>query len=109
MKNFALAIIGFFKKDNFKLGLLLGLFAPVLGFLSFKWYKFGIFSMKEFLQFLYVEPGFKTLSAALSISLLANAFVFTFYINAIKDKTAKGIFVTTAVYGLVILLIKTFA
>ena len=109
MKNILLAIIGFFKKDNFKLGLILGLFAPVLGFMSFKWYKFGIFSMKEFLQFLYVEPSFKTLSAALSISLLANAVVFTFYINSLKDKTAKGIFVTTAVYGFVILLIKTFA
>jgi len=109
MKNILLAIIGFFKKDNFKLGLVLGLFAPVLGFMSFKWYKFGIFSMKEFLQFLYVEPSFKTLSAALSISLLANAVVFTFYINSLKDKTAKGIFVTTAVYGFVILLIKTFA
>jgi len=109
MKNILLAIIGFFKKDNFKLGLVLGLFAPVLGFMSFKWYKFGIFSMKEFLQFLFVEPSFKTLSAALSISLLANAVVFTFYINSLKDKTAKGIFVTTAVYGFVILLIKTFA
>ena len=104
MKNIFLTFIGFFKKDNFKLGLILGLFAPVLGFLSFKWYKFGIFSMKEFLQFIYLEPGFKTLSAALSISLLANAVVFT-----LKDKTAKGIFVTTAVYGFVILLIKTFA
>jgi len=109
MKNIVLAIIGFFKKDNFKLGLILGLFAPVLGFLSFKWYKFGIFSMKEFLQFIYLEPGFKTLSAAMSISLLANAMVFTFYINTLKDKTAKGIFVTTAIYGFVILLIKTFA
>ena len=109
MKNIVLAIIGFFRKDNFKLGLILGLLAPVLGFLSFKWYKFGIFSMKEFLQFLCVEPSFKTLSAAMSISLLANAVVFTFYINTLKDKTAKGIFVTTAVYGVVILLIKTFA
>ncbi len=98
-----------FKRDDLKLGMILGLFAPVIGFLIFKWYKFGIFSMKEFLQFLYVEPGFRTLSAALSLSLLANAVVFTLYINAEKDKTAKGVFITTAVYGFVILLIKTFA
>jgi hypothetical protein len=98
-----------FKKDNLLFGMILGLIAPMLGFLVFKWYKFGIFSMKEFLQFLYVEPSFRTLSAALSLSLLANALVFTLYINAEKDKTAKGIFATTAIYGLVILLIKTFA
>ncbi len=97
-----------FKRDDLKLGMILGLFAPVIGFLIFKWYKFGIFSMKEFLQFIYVEPGFRTLSAALSLSLLANAIVFTLYINAEKDKTAKGVFITTAVYGFVILLIKTF-
>jgi hypothetical protein len=95
--------------DNFKMGIMLGFIAPILGFLTFKWYKFGIFSMKEFFQFLYVEPGFRTLSAAMSLSLLANAAVFTLYINTSKDNTAKGIFVTTAIYGFIILLIKTFA
>lgn len=96
-------------KDNTKLGLILGAIAPIIGLLTFKAYKFGIFSYKEFFQFLYVEPGFRTLSAALSISLLANALVFTLYINAGKDNTAKGIFITTCIYGLAILLIKTFA
>jgi len=95
--------------DNIAFGMILGLIAPIIGFMIFKWYKFGIFSMKEFFQFLYVEPGFKTLSAAMSLSLLANAAVFTLYINTSKDKTAKGIFVTTAIYGFIILLIKTFA
>jgi len=98
-----------FLKDNLKLGMIWGLIAPVLGFLTFKWYKFGIFSYKEFFQFLYVEPGFRTLSAGMSISLLANALIFTLYINARKDRTAKGIFITTAIYGFFILLIKTFA
>ena len=98
-----------FKKDNLTFGMILGLIAPIIGFMIFKWYKFGIFSMKEFFQFLYVEPGFKTLSAAMSLSLLANAAVFTLYINTSKDKTAKGIFITTAIYGFIILLIKTFA
>ena len=96
-------------KDNTKLGLILGAIAPLIGLLTFKGYKFGIFSYKEFFQFLYVEPGFRTLSAALSISLLANALIFTLYINAGKDKTAKGIFITTCIYGLIVLLIKTFA
>lgn len=96
-------------KDNTKLGLILGLIAPMFGMMIFKLYKFGIFSLKEFFQFIFVEPGFRTLSAGLSISLLANAIIFTLYINAQKDNTAKGIFITTTIYGLAILLIKTFA
>ena len=80
-------------KDSTKLGLILGLIAPIFGLLIFKWYKFGIFSMKEFFQFISLEPGFRTLSAGLSLSLLANAIVFTLYINTNKDNTAKGIFI----------------
>ncbi|HPA23704.1 MAG TPA: hypothetical protein PLU18_10695 [Ferruginibacter sp.] len=96
------------KKDSIGLGLLLGAVAPIIGLFLFKAYKFGIFSYKEFFQFLVVEPGFRTLSVALSLSLLLNALIFTVFINAHKDNTAKGIFIFTAIYGLVILLIKTF-
>jgi hypothetical protein len=98
-----------FKKDNFILGLVLGLIAPLLGILLFKVYKFGVFTFKETFQFMFLEPGYRTLSVALSLSLLLNALIFTLYINARKDNTAKGIFVTTVLYGLIILLIKTFA
>jgi hypothetical protein len=97
-----------FKKDNFIFGLILGTIAPLLGLLIFKWYKFGVFTFKETFQFMILEPGFKTLSVALSLSLLLNAFLFTLYINAGKDRTAKGIFGTTLIYGLFILIIKTF-
>lgn len=99
----------FLGNDNFKMGIILGLIAPVLGFLTFKWYKFGIFSMKEFLQFIYLQPNHQVLTAGLSISLLANALIFTLCVNSHKDKTAKGIFITTAFYGVVILLIKAFS
>lgn len=95
-------------KDETKLGLILGIIAPMLGLLIFKYSKFGIFSYKEFFQYIYLEPGHKTLSVALSLSLLANALIFTLYINARKDQTAKGIFITTCIYGFVILLLKTF-
>ncbi len=97
-----------FKKDNFYWGLLLGTFAPILGMILFKYVKFKIFSFKEVIQFMIVEPGFRTLSVALSLSLLLNAALFTIYINSGRDHTAKGIFVTTVLYGGIILLIKTF-
>jgi hypothetical protein len=97
-----------FKKDNFLLGLIMGLFAPLLGMLMFKTYKFNVFTYKETFQYMYLEPGFKTLTVALTLSLLLNALLFTIYINSSKDKTAKGIFATTMVYGLIVLIIKTF-
>lgn len=97
-----------FKKDNFLFGLILGILAPILGIMLFKWSKFRIFSFKETFQFMLLEPGYRTLTVALSISLLMNAALFTFYINTNRDHTAKGIFVTTLIYGLIILSIKTF-
>lgn len=98
----------FLKKDNFLMGLLMGLLAPILGIVVFKWVKFKMFSLGETLQFMYLEPGYKTLTVALSLSLLLNLVLFTLYINNQKDKTAKGIFATTLVYGLFVLIIKTF-
>lgn len=97
-----------FKKDNLILGLVLGFIAPILGLLIFKIYKFGIFTLKETFQFMYYEPGHKTLSVALTLSLLLNALLFTIYINSAKDRTAKGIFLSTVFYGTAVLLIKTF-
>ncbi len=97
-----------FRKDNFWMGAAMGLIAPVIGLLIFKIYKLGVFSIKETIQFLYLEPGYRTLSVSLSLSLLINALLFTLYINNHKDKTAKGIFAATLLYGLFVLIIKTF-
>lgn len=97
-----------FKKDHFTFGLVLGLIAPLAGLLLFKLTKFESFTFRDTLYFMLNESGYRTLTATLSVSLLANATLFTIYINKKVDKTAKGIFVTTLVYGLFILLIKTF-
>ncbi len=96
------------KKDNFLLGIVLGLIAPLMGILLFKFVKFSVFSFKETFEYMIFEPGYKTLTVALTLSLLLNALLFTIYINSGKDKTAKGIFVMTVVYGLLVLIIKTF-
>ncbi|MDB5203591.1 MAG: hypothetical protein JWQ27_3000 [Ferruginibacter sp.] len=98
-----------FKKDSLVLGLLIGLIVPLLGLILFKVYKFGVFTFKETFQFMVLEPGYRTLSVGLSLSLLLNALIFTLYINSGRDNTAKGIFGTTVIYGLIVLLIKTFA
>lgn len=98
-----------FKKDSFILGTILGFIGPLVGIMIFKFMKFQIFSFKETFQFMYYEPGHRTFTVALSLALLVNAVLFTIYINTRKDKTAKGIFALTCVYGLLVLCIKTFS
>jgi hypothetical protein len=95
-----------FKKDNFIFGCVLGVIAPIAGLLLLKFYKFGMFNFKEVLEFIYTQPGHGILTAGLSVALMLNAFFFTMYANAKKDETMKGLFVTTVLYGVVILLIK---
>jgi hypothetical protein len=95
-----------FKKDNFIYGCVLGIFAPIAGLLLLKYYKFGMLSFKEVLQFIYTQPGHGILTAGLSVSLMMNALFFTIYVNARRDETGKGLFVTTILYGVAILFIK---
>ncbi|HEY2649047.1 MAG TPA: hypothetical protein VGI38_07625 [Puia sp.] len=94
-----------FKKDNLKFGILLGILGPLLAMLL---YYLWIFSRTiNLTEYLYVLRTNKQLLTAISsISLLANAILFTVYINTHRDKTAKGIFVATLIYGIAVLVYK---
>lgn len=98
-----------FKKDNFVFGAILGFVGPMLGILIFKYLKFNSFSFSNMFEYMYREQGHGTFSVALSLALMVNAVLFTIYLNTNKDKTAKGIFVLTCIYGLLVLCIKTFS
>lgn len=93
-----------FKKDNFIFGITLGLIAPLIGFLVYKLVKFKDLSLSEMMQWMKLNPNLITVS--ISVSLLANAILFTIYINGYRDKTAKGIFVMTMIYAVIALLFK---
>ncbi|MEP7250964.1 MAG: hypothetical protein ABI683_01255 [Ginsengibacter sp.] len=93
-----------FKKDNFIFGLALGFIAPVIGFMIFKLYKFQGLSISEMLQWMKFNPNLITVS--ISVSLMANAILFTIYINGHRDKTAKGIFLLTVIYAVVAMIFK---
>jgi hypothetical protein len=95
-----------FKKDNFIYGSVLGIVGPLGGLLLLKYKKFGVLSFKEVFQLLYTQPGHGLMTAGLSVSLMVNAILFTFYVNNRRDKTGKGLFITTVFYGVVILMIK---
>ncbi|MFT4204448.1 MAG: hypothetical protein QM610_11130 [Chitinophagaceae bacterium] len=97
----------FITKDDFKLGLVLGVIAPFFGVVLYYFLKFAkTFSFGEFLQILLNHKPLIT--AISSFSLLANAIIFTLYINTRKDNTAKGIFVVTCFYAIVALVLKLF-
>lgn len=94
----------FFKKDNFIFGLALGFIAPLIGFMIFKLYKFQSLTLTEMMQWMKLNPNLITVS--ISVSLMANAILFTVYINGHRDKTAKGIFVLTIIYAIIAMIFK---
>jgi drug/metabolite transporter (DMT)-like permease len=98
----------FLKKDNLKLGLVLGLLGPMLGLVTVFYFSgnFRSLNFVEFLDFFFNDN--RLITSIGSLCLLANAVLFTIYINTHRDKTAKGIFATTLVYGIGILVLKIF-
>jgi hypothetical protein len=83
----------------------LGIIAPFFGFLVYYFVKFyPLYSLGDFFEFLKLNKSLITV--VVSLSLLANAALFTIYINMHKDHTAKGIFIVTVVYGIAALLFR---
>lgn len=96
------------KKDNLRLGIILGILAPFVGFFIYYFVKFfPTYSLGDFFGFMKANKSLVTV--VVSLSLLANAAIFTLYINSQKDQTAKGIFVVTVIYGIAALLFRLLA
>lgn len=94
------------KQDNLKLGLVLGLFGPLIGLTVIYFVRYSSSSFSDFLDFFFNDN--KLITSIGSLSLLANVVLFTLYVNTHRDSTAKGIFIVTLVYGIAILAIKLF-
>lgn len=94
------------RRDNYILGVLMGLLLPFLGFFGFYEYRFSLFSFQEFLELLNQQKSL--LSAMISISLLINGAVLTYFFQKQQDKTAKGIFFSTCIYAIIAIACKWF-
>ncbi|HMW66687.1 MAG TPA: hypothetical protein PK695_01910 [Chitinophagaceae bacterium] len=94
----------FLKKDNLRLGLILGLLGPLLGLVAVYFIKFPSYPFSDFLS--YFMNDSKMITSVGSLSLLANVVLFTLYVNTHRDDTAKGIFIMTLLYGIGILVLK---
>jgi hypothetical protein len=92
------------KRDNLKLGLILGLLMPIIGIFVFYLWKFSFTSFGNFWYYLKTN---KNLITSLSvICLFLNVLLFTVYINTKRDQTAKGVFAITVVFGIAAFLFK---
>jgi hypothetical protein len=92
-------------KDNLKFGLLLGFIAPIVGMVLYYLIQFkNVITFREFVHIILVQRTL--LTALVSVSLVANAAIFTLYINKRLDQTAKGIFIATCIYAMASLIWK---
>lgn len=96
----------FLIRDNIRLGLILGLIAPLIVFVIIYYYRFSGYSFDEFVDVFLKENRLITFFGAWC--LVANIALFTFYINTNRDRTARGIFLVTLIYGIAVLLLKLF-
>ena len=93
-------------KDSYLLGVLIGLLIPVIGFFGFYKWKFSIFSIQEFAEVVIQQKSI--LSSMISVSLLLNGAIIMLFFQNEKDKTVKGIFITTTIYAMVAIACKWF-
>ena len=94
------------EKDNYILGVIIGLTLPFLGFFGFYQWKFSMVPLQIFIDLLASQKSI--LSAMISVSLLLNAAGLTFFFQKQVDKTAKGIFFTTCIYAIAAIAAKWF-
>jgi hypothetical protein len=94
----------FLKRDNIRLGLVLGLIMPLLVFVLIYFFRFSAYDFNEFVRVFFSEKKLITFFGAWC--LVGNIALFTIYINSGRDQTAKGIFAITLLYGIGVLLLK---
>jgi len=92
------------KRDNLKLGLLLGFLLPPIVFIVIYFIKFSSYEFGDFFQTFLQESRLITFFSAWC--LVANIGLFTLYINTNRYRTARGVFFVTIGYGLGFLLLK---
>jgi hypothetical protein len=93
------------KKDNLRLGIVLGFLAPLISLTIYYFVKFSPhYTVGD--MFTAMAENRKLITAIAVPCLVANIALFTIYINTRRDKTAKGIFAITLVYAIGALLLK---
>ena len=77
---------------------------PMIIFIIVYYLRFSGYEFNEYLNLFMREKQLITFWGVWC--LVGNIALFTYYVNTHKDRTAKGIFAITLVYGIGILLLK---
>jgi hypothetical protein len=80
------------------------LLLPLAVFLLIYLVRFGDNSLTDFIRLFAAQKSLITFFGVWC--LVCNIALFTYYVNTQKDRTAKGIFAVTLLYGIGILLAK---
>ena len=86
------------------MGIMLGLVLPVIVFLIIYLIRFNDSSLSDFMRTFVAQQRLITFFGVWC--LVSNIALFTYYVNTNKDRTAKGVFAITLLYGIGILLAK---
>jgi hypothetical protein len=98
--------VNFLKKDNIKIGLVLGLLLPILAvYLQFL-YKDYATTFSSFLNI--IKQNKAILTAISTVALILNGLVFGILIQFKKYETAKGLFIPTVILSVAVLMYKLF-
>jgi hypothetical protein len=92
------------KADDFKLGLLLGLIAPLLVLVILYFLRFDHYAFPDYLRAILRENGLITFCGVWIT--VANIGLLTFFFNTKRDQSAKGVFIMTLIFSVLILLLK---
>lgn len=85
-------------------GFIIALLLPLLGIFIVYLIMFNSYSMDNFIQTLV--HNHKTAATVLSLGVLINLAPFIYFINKRMDYAAKGVFVATMLYAVLMVLLK---
>lgn len=85
-------------------GFIIALILPIIGIFIVYLIKFSSSSLDTFIRVLTHNTD--TAATVLSLAVLANLAPFIIFINKRMDQAAKGVFVATMLYGVLMVLLK---
>lgn len=93
-------------KNNkyFWIGIAIGVLSPFFSILILYFLKFSYFPIIEYLKIIQVENTI--INALFKVCLLFNIILFTLLLTFKKDDIAKGLFVCTALLGIIGMILK---
>ena len=91
------------KYNNYRIGIILGIIAPMAGFIVVYLVAFRGMSFPEFLDLLVFN---KKLSSIISLSVIPNLLLFFIFIWLNYLYSARGVLASTLLYALVVVVTK---